>query len=62
MKRCRTGLGIVSLAICLGALVACAPRATDDGTPRPGLWRATLQLPGGELPFGLEFEIGRAHV
>jgi thiol-disulfide isomerase/thioredoxin len=55
MKRCRTGLGIVSLAICLGALVACAPRATDDGTPRPGLWRATLQLPGGELPFGLEF-------
>ena len=23
---------------------------------RPGLWRATLALPGGELPFGLEIE------
>jgi hypothetical protein len=39
----------------LGALVAGAPRATDDGTPRPGLWRATLQSPGVPTAVGLEF-------
>ncbi len=34
------------------ALASCA---RTDGGPRDGLWRAVLQVPGGELPFGLEF-------
>jgi hypothetical protein len=34
------------------ALASCS---RIDGGPRDGLWRAVLQVPGGELPFGLEF-------
>ncbi len=39
-----------------------APAPSAAAAIPPGLWRATLALPGGELPFGLEFgsEGGRA--
>lgn len=42
-------------ALLLGMLAACTPRGPSEATPRAGAWRASLQLPGGELPFGLEF-------
>jgi len=46
----------------LGILGCSSGGGTVDG-PRDGLWRAVLQVPGGELPFGLEFETeqGRRH-
>jgi hypothetical protein len=34
-------------------LVACGHGGDDI---EPGVYRATLQLPGGELPFGLDLE------
>ena len=38
--------------IAMLGLASCS--RTDDG-PRDGVWRAVLQVPGGELPFGIEF-------
>jgi len=38
--------------IAMLGLAACS--RTDDG-PRDGVWRAVLQVPGGELPFSIEF-------
>lgn len=38
------------------ATVAGAPADQGASTLQTGLWRATLELPGGELPFGLEIE------
>ncbi len=35
------------------ALAGCGSPGPDQ-EPEPGLWRGTLELPGGELPFGLE--------
>jgi peroxiredoxin len=32
-----------------------AAAAATSALPRAGAWRATVQLPGGELPFGIEF-------
>ncbi len=47
----------VALAACGGGREAGQqPRAdSGDGALREGPWRAVLTLPGGELPFGLEF-------
>ena len=45
----------LALALFGLATVGCAPRNDATDKPRSGPWRATLQLPGGELPFGLEF-------
>jgi thiol-disulfide isomerase/thioredoxin len=36
-------------------MLALASCSRTDGGPREGVWRAVLQLPGGELPFTLEF-------
>jgi thiol-disulfide isomerase/thioredoxin len=48
--------------LALGILGCSAGGSVEEG-PRDGLWRAVLQVPGGELPFGLEFatEEGRRH-
>ena len=46
----RLGLGL-ALALTLG-LAACGPKAPAPLSP--GVFRATLETPGGELPFGLE--------
>jgi hypothetical protein len=46
----RLVLRLVSTSLLL-VLAAC-DRAVDE--PRTGSYRATLQLPGGEMPFGLE--------
>lgn len=50
--------GLLALGI-----LGCSSGAGDIAAPRDGLWRAVLQVPGGELPFGLEFTIeqGRRH-
>ena len=50
----------------MASTLALASCSRTDGGPRDGVWRAVLQVPGGELPFSIEFtheqEIGRAHV
>ncbi len=45
------------IAGCAAVLASCgqAPPVTPATADPAGLWRATLALPGGELPFGLEF-------
>jgi peroxiredoxin len=43
-------LKLLAAALCLGALAACTPSAADWN----GQYRASLQVPGGEIPFGLE--------
>lgn len=50
--------GLLALGI-----LGCSGGTGDIAAPRDGLWRAVLQVPGGELPFGLEFKIeqGRRH-
>lgn len=50
--------GLLALGI-----LGCSSGGTTVEGPRDGLWRAVLQVPGGELPFGLEFatEEGRRH-
>lgn len=45
----------MSLALVTFTLMACAPPSADLANRLPGTWRAVLQVPGGELPFGLEF-------
>lgn len=42
------------MLLMISTLTLAACSRTDDG-PRDGQWRAVLQIPGGELPFGLEF-------
>lgn len=43
-------------AALLSLLSACKQSDSNNTGPLPqGLWRAALELPGGELPFGLEF-------
>lgn len=37
------------------AMLGLAACSRTDGGPREGVWRAVLQLPGGELPFTIEF-------
>ncbi|MFM7625977.1 MAG: peroxiredoxin family protein [Gammaproteobacteria bacterium] len=37
------------------AMLGLAACSRTDGGPRDGVWRAVLQVPGGELPFGIEF-------
>lgn len=53
-------LGAMTLAGCGGRDAtggSTGARSEPDATPlRVGLWRATLTLPGGELPFALEIE------
>jgi len=44
------GLLAIGIAGCAGG------DAERKETPRPGVWRAVLQVPGGEVPFSLEFE------
>ncbi|MEN9527390.1 MAG: hypothetical protein RLY56_1341 [Pseudomonadota bacterium] len=50
--------GLLALGI-----LGCSGGSAPTDAPRDGLWRAVLQVPGGELPFGLEFatEEGRRH-
>lgn len=50
--------GLLALGI-----LGCSGGSTATDAPRDGLWRAVLQVPGGELPFGLEFttQQGRRH-
>jgi thiol-disulfide isomerase/thioredoxin len=47
---------------CAIALTACGGPGTQGGTSResikPGIYRVVLQLPGGELPFGLDLQHG----
>ncbi|MFN5011822.1 MAG: TlpA disulfide reductase family protein [Gammaproteobacteria bacterium] len=38
------------------AMLGLASCARTDGGPRDGVWRAVLQVPGGELPFSIEFK------
>ena len=45
----------ISLVLVTFTLMACTPTSTDLASRLPGTWRAVLQVPGGELPFGLEF-------
>ena len=49
---------LLAVAAALGAaLTACAAAradAPDLRQPRPGMWRAWIETPGGPLPFGLE--------
>lgn len=58
--KCRALRGVatssLSVLVLTLALQGCAkkPTATPDGPIALGTWRATLKLPGGELPFGLE--------
>lgn len=47
--RAAVGRGILMMLTAM--LVACSPRVD---TPQLGTYRATLQLPGGEAPFGLD--------
>jgi len=55
-------LGAFSGLLALGIL-GCSGGGSAIDAPRDGLWRAVLQVPGGDLPFGLEFatEQGRRH-
>lgn len=46
---------VATLALLCSLFASCGSRPAGDAPPRTGLWRASLQLPGGELPFGLEF-------
>ncbi len=47
----------VSLAVPLLALALLLTHAPAQGSqPRPGAWRAWLDSPGGELPFGLQID------
>src|SRR6266850_287890 len=49
----------IPLAVACGLLASlgvAAPEGVPTAIPRPGLWRATLASPGGELPFGLVLE------
>ena len=50
--------GLLALGI-----LGCSGGGGAVDAPRDGLWRAVLQVPGGELPFGLEFatDQGRRH-
>ena len=50
--------GLLALGI-----LGCSGGGSTIDAPRDGLWRAVLQVPGGELPFGLEFatDQGRRH-
>ncbi len=50
----RPGLAAAALLLSLCALAAASPRAAAPAGPAAGLWRAWLDSPGGELPFGLE--------
>lgn len=48
------------LGVFLSILYTCQPPSESSNeafqTPREGLWRAILKLPGGEAPFQLEFQ------
>ena len=48
---------LVALVVIVGGLASCS---RDDAAARrglqPGIWRAVLASPGGDLPFGLEIE------
>ena len=39
----------------MASTLALASCSRTDGGPRDGVWRAVLQVPGGELPFSIEF-------
>jgi thiol-disulfide isomerase/thioredoxin len=54
--KCRALTGAVISLLSMLTLQGCSkkPTATVDGPIALGTWRATLKLPGGELPFGLE--------
>ena len=45
--------------LCLALLTTSASPQAQVTTPRPGLWRAWVESPGGEIPFGLELGYGR---
>jgi thiol-disulfide isomerase/thioredoxin len=44
----------ITLALALLAAAGAGPSARPDQSPVTGPWRAWLQSPGGEIPFGLE--------
>jgi peroxiredoxin len=50
---------VIALTLCALALGAChreAPQPESTAGLTPGMYRAVLELPAGELPFGLEIE------
>ncbi len=51
-RRCGWVAPLTALLVSCGQAPPAPPPITTDPV---GLWRATLALPGGELPFGLEF-------
>jgi peroxiredoxin len=46
---------VAAVPLALG-LVACSQGGSSAGNIEPGVYRVALQLPGGELPFGLDLE------
>ncbi|MEM8981548.1 MAG: TlpA disulfide reductase family protein [Pseudomonadota bacterium] len=46
--------GITALFVCLG-LIGCEPPADEPPQLSMGVWQASLELPGGKMPFGIEF-------
>jgi hypothetical protein len=50
---------VVALATALTVAAGCAPRSRDL---QPGLYRAVVELPGGEVPFGLDVVHGQAGI
>src|SRR5271168_3504965 len=55
----RIALGVGTLALTACPLAAChrgVPHGESAAGLAPGLYRAVLELPAGELPFGLEIE------
>ena len=54
--KCHALTGVAITLLSMLALQGCSkkPTAAPDGPIALGTWRATLKLPGGELPFGLE--------
>ncbi len=56
-----TGLGIIGAFtfVSLSGSTATADTPINEQVPKAGMWRAWLDSPGGQLPFGLEFKMDR---
>jgi hypothetical protein len=51
--RVRLAIAPLALSLLLAALAGCKPRSHDLV---PGMYRAVVELPGGEVPFGLDVQ------
>src|ERR1700693_6636733 len=51
-----TRIALALSALALGACPREAPQPESTALLAPGMYRAVLELPAGELPFGLEIE------